>query len=128
MIRFYDTIPEASAFNEIDGNSYGITYCRLYRTEDGRKSVKDKSDPRMLQVSFVKDGKAYLYLGSAGSAIAVTSNLPFSVSAVNAYEDGYNAFNSGADKRSNPYPFIDEPETNHQLWVSGWYDAQDDKK
>lgn len=45
---------------------------------------------------------------------------------MSAYLRGYAAYKNGVPLDANPYPFVDEEGSDHQMWVSGWYDAQDD--
>jgi ribosome modulation factor len=45
-----------------------------------------------------------------------------------SYWEGYKAFQNGKPYESCPYPFVDEEESDHKWWVSGWYDARSDSK
>lgn len=43
-----------------------------------------------------------------------------------AYKEGYQAWLDGKPYDSNPYPFVEEEESEHKDYVSGWFDARDD--
>ena len=86
MIKYFQRIPSAAARNEVDGNLYAYSNCRLKATNDGRITVVEDStaNARMLRVETVENGEARVYLGMAGDAIAERVNLPFSVVALSA--------------------------------------------
>lgn len=82
-MKYYQRIPAAAGYMMFDGKMYANVTARLNHDNDGRISVieDDVDDYRMLEVSFIRDGEAYVYIGYIGSAVANIANLPFSVSA-----------------------------------------------
>ena len=87
MITYFSTIPAGAVFREIDGKLYAHT--NLYLDvppghKRGTVTVKGGIETRMMRVHEVHptNGTATIILGRAGDAIAETTNLPFSVTAV----------------------------------------------
>ena len=84
MITYVSTIPAGAVFcHPRDGNLYAHTNLYLH-VSPGRVTVKGGIKTRMMRVHEVHptNGTATVILGRAGDAIANTTNLPFSVTAV----------------------------------------------
>lgn len=79
MIRYFERIPSAAIWREIDGNFYGRGMYRLGRYESGRMGAVKASRTCMRRVAFIRNGEAYLEIGKAGDAIAATTNQPFDI-------------------------------------------------
>ncbi|MGF6440079.1 hypothetical protein [Paraburkholderia youngii] len=80
-IRYYERVPAAAA--SICDGTHCYAYGRhvLRHLPDGRRTVEVTDNAILRRVSFEKNGEAYLEVGRAGSAIAVTAGLPFAVTA-----------------------------------------------
>jgi hypothetical protein len=83
VITYFQTIPSGAVRREVDGNLYAYSNLHL-DVSHGRVTVKGTTDTRMLRVHEVHptNGTATVRIGKAGDAIAVTANLPFSVTAL----------------------------------------------
>lgn len=81
-MKYYARVPSAAVFPMFDGNLYANVNFAMRSLPDGRVTFIETAldEYRMLQVSFVKHGEAYAYLGKIGAAIACPTNLPFGVS------------------------------------------------
>lgn len=85
MITYFSTIPAGAVFREIDGKLYAHTNLYLdVPPGRGPVTVKGGVETRMMRVHEVHltNGTATVILGRAGDAIAATTNLPFSVTAI----------------------------------------------
>jgi hypothetical protein len=83
MYTYFSTIPAAAAFRSVDGNLYAHTNLILVHLP-GRVTIKGGIETRMMRVHEVHptNGTATVIIGRAGDAIATTTNLPFSVTAI----------------------------------------------
>lgn len=80
-IRYFERVPAAAA-SICDGKRrYAYGRHVLKHLPDGRCTVEATDNAILRSVSFEKNGEAYLEVGRAGSAIAVTTGLPFAVTA-----------------------------------------------
>jgi uncharacterized protein YbjT (DUF2867 family) len=81
MHTFYQMVPAAAARREHDGKLYAYTNAEMYSRPDGRREVRETSTDkaRLMRVSHIDNGIAFVELGKAGDAIACTTCLPFSV-------------------------------------------------
>ena len=81
-MKYYARVPSAAVFPMFDGNLYANVNFAMHSLPDGRVTFIETSadEYRMLQVSFIKNGEGYVYLGKIGAAIARANNLPFCVS------------------------------------------------
>lgn len=77
MYTYYATVPEAAATPQVDGHLYANTTATMYGMSDGRRHIQEQSSARMMRVSHVKNGLAFIQLGKAGDAVACVTNLPF---------------------------------------------------
>lgn len=87
MHTFFDTVPSAAAKAYPDGHLYAFVRSELYQTTTGKVHVRESEKPRMLRVSHILRGVAFIEIGKAGDAIAATDNLPFSVMVEHARDD-----------------------------------------
>ena len=83
MITYIQTVPGGAVRREVDGNLYAYSNLQL-DVQPGRVTVKGGIETRMLRVHEVHptNGTATMIIGKAGDAIATTTNLPFSVTAI----------------------------------------------
>lgn len=84
MYTYYATVPEAAAKPHVDGHLYANTSVTMYGMPDGRRHVHEQATVRMMRVSHVKNGLAFIQLGKAGDAVACVTNLPFGIHATHA--------------------------------------------
>lgn len=77
MYTYYATVPEAAAKPHVDGHLYANTTASMYGMSDGRRHVQEQAAVRMMRVSHIKNGLAFIQLGKAGDAVACVNNLPF---------------------------------------------------
>lgn len=80
MVRYFERVPESAAWSFNGTTLYAYGTHTLHHLTDGRCTVAPAGRDILRRVGFCKNGEAYIEVGHAGSAIAVTSNLPFAVS------------------------------------------------
>jgi hypothetical protein len=81
MITYYERVPSAAAYRNIDGNLYANSLARVVNLPDGRLTIAIGERVRMMRVSYIQNGEAYVQIATAGAAIANVSNLPFGITA-----------------------------------------------
>ena len=84
MNFYFSRIPEAAVYKEFDGHFYAKVPHRIDQTDGS--VIEDFDHPRMMRYavpSFIKNGEAYIHIGTRGDALPVPPNLPFGVTVMN---------------------------------------------
>lgn len=79
MYTYFDTVPAAAAKPMFDGHLYAHSDKKMHQRADGKTTVCEGAQPRLMRVGEIKNGVAFVPLGKAGDAIACTVGLPFAV-------------------------------------------------